>query len=111
MLINPNRKLLGLAPSKKVRGISVNEVTTDKKRISWYSRHFSPVVESMEGAAFHYVCLQQKIPFLQLRAISNNIGERNRAKWKMKEAINNLNEELTFLLTALSNHHETDFRI
>jgi futalosine hydrolase len=111
ILINSNKKLLGLAPSKKVRGVSVNEITTDKKRISWYKQNFSPVVESMEGAAFHYVCWQQQIPFIQLRAISNYVGERNKSKWKMKEAINNLNEELTFLLTALSNYNETDFRI
>jgi futalosine hydrolase len=111
MLINSNKKLLGLAPSKKVRGISVNEISTDKKRISWYKQNFSPVVESMEGAAFHYVCLQQKNPFVQLRAISNYVAERNKSKWKMKEAINNLNEELIFLLTALSNYNETDFRI
>jgi futalosine hydrolase len=111
MLLNSNKKLFGLTPCKKVRGISVNEITTDKKRISWYKQNFSPFVESMEGAAFHYVCLQQKIPFLQLRAISNYVGERNKLKWKMKEAIHNLNEELIFLLTALSNYNETDFRI
>jgi futalosine hydrolase len=111
VLINSNKKLLGLAPSKKVRGISINEITTDKKRIIWYKQNLSPVVESMEGAAFHYVCLQEKIPFVQLRAISNYVGERNKSKWKMKEAIINLNEELTFLLTALSNYNETDFRI
>ena len=65
----------------------------------------------MEGAAFHYVCLQQKIPFIQLRAISNYVGERNKTKWKMKEAIINLNEKLIFLLTELSNYNETYFRV
>ena len=48
----------------------------------------------MEGAAFHYVCLQQKINFLQIRGISNMVGERDKTKWKIKKAIENLNNEL-----------------
>jgi futalosine hydrolase len=111
LLTNPYKKLLALSSLKKIRGITVNEITTDKKRIAWHKQNLAPVVESMEGAAFHYVCLQQKTPFIQLRAISNYVGERNKTKWKMKEAINNLNEKLIFLLTELSNYNETYFRI
>jgi futalosine hydrolase len=55
---------------------------------------FLPDIESMEGAAFHYVCLQQKNNFLQLRSISNRVGERDKSKWKLKESIENLNKEL-----------------
>ena len=111
LLTNPYKKLLALTKLKRVSAIGVNEITTDKKRIDWYKQNFSPVVESMEGAAFHYVCLQKKIPFLQLRAASNYIGERNKSKWKMKEAIINLNKELIFLLSELSDYDETHFRI
>jgi futalosine hydrolase len=52
----------------------------------------------MEGAALHYVCLQQEINFLQLRSISNIVGERDKQKWEMKEAIANLNMELKKIL-------------
>jgi futalosine hydrolase len=31
----------------------------------------------MEGAALHFVCLQEDISFIQLRAISNFVGERD----------------------------------
>ena len=55
----------------------------------------------MEGAALHYVGLMEKIPFIQLRAVSNYTGERNKKKWKMKEAIVNLNNELIRLLNKL----------
>jgi futalosine hydrolase len=48
----------------------------------------------MEGAALHYICLQQKIKFLQLRSISNTVGERDKQKWEMKKATTNLNMEL-----------------
>lgn len=90
--------VLKKVPAKKVKGISINEITTSKKRIEAYREKYDPVVESMEGAALHYVALSENIPFVQLRAISNYIGERNKKKWKMKEAIDNLNNELVGLL-------------
>ena len=55
----------------------------------------------MEGAAMHYVCLMEKIPFLQLRSISNYIGERNKRKWNMNESIINLNNELIKLIKKI----------
>jgi len=84
---------------KKVTAVSVNEITTSAKRIGLYQQLFNPVVESMEGAALHYVCLTEKIPFLQLRALSNYVGQRNKKKWNMKESITHLNQELVKLLT------------
>src|SRR5882724_2148282 len=76
-LVNPHQKLLSLAAFEQVNAVSVNEITTNKNRIDWYQQNYAPFVESMEGAAFHYVCLQEKIPFLQIRAVSNYIGERD----------------------------------
>jgi futalosine hydrolase len=55
----------------------------------------------MEGAAFHYVCLLERINFLQLRAISNRVGERDKSKWKLKESIENLNKELLNIIENL----------
>lgn len=86
---------------KKVTGISVNEITTSRQKVKFYKEHFNPVVESMEGAALHYVCLMEKIPFIQIRAVSNYIAERNKKNWNMKESIINLNNELISLLHTL----------
>jgi futalosine hydrolase len=86
---------------KKVKGVSTNEITTSAEKVKFYKATFDPVVESMEGAALHYVCLMEKIPFLQLRSISNYIGERNKKNWNMKESIINLNNELISLLQKL----------
>ena len=83
-------------------GITVNTVTDNKIHNQLRKEKFSADIESMEGAAFHYVCLQQKISFLQLRGISNKVGERDKAKWKTKEGINNLNEELFKAIKNLS---------
>lgn len=99
-LVNKNA-ILKKTKLKKVSGISVNEITTAKKKVIFYKDHFNPVVESMEGAALHYVCLLEKIPFIQLRSVSNYIAERNKKNWNMKESIINLNKELTRLLATL----------
>ncbi len=48
----------------------------------------------MEGAAFHYACLQENIPFLQLRSISNYVEVRDKSKWKIQLAIKELNDTL-----------------
>ena len=86
---------------RKVNGISVNEITTSRKKVAFYKNHFQPVVESMEGAALHYVCLMESVPFIQLRAVSNYIAERNKQRWNMKESIVNLNKELIKLLQKI----------
>src|SRR4029079_19122905 len=82
-----------------VDGVTVNEISTNKKRIVYYREQLNDSVESMEGAALHYVALQEKIPFLQMRSLSNFVGERDKSKWVMDIAIANLNIELKRILT------------
>jgi futalosine hydrolase len=45
----------------------------------------------MEGAAFMYACLVAGVAFAQIRAVSNVVERRNRAAWKMPDAITALN--------------------
>lgn len=96
-----NNEVLKKVSLRKVKGVSVNEITTSKQKLKFYTETFNPVVESMEGAALHYVCLLEKIPFIQIRAVSNYIAERNKKNWNMKESIINLNKELISLLDKL----------
>jgi futalosine hydrolase len=77
-----------------VKAVTISEITTRRERIEQLQQKYQPVVESMEGAAFHYIAAIEKIPYIQLRAISNMVGERDKTKWKMKEAIHMLNEKL-----------------
>ncbi len=100
-LVNENKFLLQ-STLKKTTAITVNMVGDDKKIISQYVKKYHPDIESMEGAAFHYVCLKEKIPFIQLRTISNFVGERNKLKWKMNEAITNLNIALGKLIAVVN---------
>jgi futalosine hydrolase len=92
----PNQWLVkyNLTGLKEVSGITVNEITTHPERIQKLIKKFNPIIESMEGAALHYVARESNIPFIQIRAISNYIGERDKSKWQMKNAIDNLNQTL-----------------
>jgi futalosine hydrolase len=77
-----------------VNAITINTVSDSLAQTELYKKKYDADIESMEGAAFHYVCLQENIPFLQIRSISNFVGERVKTNWKMKEAIDSLNENL-----------------
>lgn len=95
-----NRWLQGLA-LKKVRGVTVSTVSGNEKTIGRIRKAFDADVESMEGAAFHYVCLCEGVPFIQIRAISNYVEPRDKSKWQMGKAINNLNEVLKTFIDSL----------
>lgn len=86
-------------PTKK--GVTVNTITTDKKQIQLLGGRYKAVLESMEGASLHYMGRDLTIPFIQIRAVSNYVGERDKSKWKIQEAIYNLNETLLEYLDAL----------
>ena len=85
-----------------VKAVTINEITTRTGRIQQLQQKYEAVVESMEGAAFHYVALMEKIPFLQLRAVSNRVGERDKSKWKMAAAIEHLNKKLIEIVNDVS---------
>jgi futalosine hydrolase len=92
-LINPNQlKFAERYPQKK--GITLNMVSGSEERIRLFRDKFTADIETMEGAAFFYVCLSEDIPFLELRAISNYVEPRNKSSWEIPTAVDNLNREL-----------------
>ncbi len=86
-------------PTKK--SVTVNTITTEKNKIELFNGRYKAVLESMEGASLHFIGRDLTIPFMQIRAVSNYVGERDKSKWKMQEAIYNLNETLLAYLDAL----------
>ncbi|MFM2226027.1 MAG: hypothetical protein RJA07_2229 [Bacteroidota bacterium] len=71
---------------------TINLIESDTTRLTILNKKYNTDAESMEGGAFYYVMLQTNISFLQIRSASNTIGERDKLKWKMKLAIDNINE-------------------
>lgn len=74
-----------------VDAITINTISSV---VNSYDLSTSRLIESMEGAALHLVGLSLKIPFIQLRAISNYVGERDKSKWKISAAVEQLNQKL-----------------
>ncbi len=99
--LSNNLSLLRKTNLNIVDAVTVNEITTNKERISFYRDVLKANIETMEGAALHYVCLMEKIPFLQLRAVSNYVGEREKNKWTVRESIALLNMELQRMLLKI----------
>jgi futalosine hydrolase len=79
-----------LARLPRVRGISVNTVHGNVRSIADVRERFAPQIESMEGAGFMYGCLLHDVRFAQIRAVSNVVETRNRASWRLVEAVANV---------------------
>ena len=83
----------------KVNGITVNTAHGNEASINKVFQKFHPITESMEGAGFMFVCNQEKIPYVQIRAVSNMVEKRNKNNWNIPLAITNLNEKIREILS------------
>jgi futalosine hydrolase len=86
----------------KVTAITINNVSGYGEQIEFRRKKFNPDVESMEGAAVAYICKSENIKFLQIRAISNMVEERNKENWDIPLATENLADELFSVLDKIS---------
>lgn len=97
-----NNTAQGFSFLPAANGLTINKVTGSAPTIQAIREKYPDAdIESMEGAAFFYACLMEKIPFLEIRAISNYIEPRNKSKWDIPLAIENLNNIVTELLNTL----------
>ena len=85
-----------------VTAITVNTVSGTAGTIERLRMKYDPDIETMEGAAFFYVCRMSDVQFISLRGISNMVEPRDRNKWKIRPALDNLTTKLQeFLLTTV----------
>ncbi len=94
-LINPLTHHLPSASGATVQLISTNLPYLNALKTKWNAH-----IETLEGAAMHYVCLQKNQPFIQLRSTSNYVGERNKSNWKITEALTSLYKDLEIILNT-----------
>jgi futalosine hydrolase len=98
-LKNEQASAFGFLPS--ATAISVNKVHGSEPSIQRIQELYDVDLESMEGAAFFYACLNENVSFLQLRSVSNYVEKRNKENWDIPLAINNLNDVLKELIQVL----------
>jgi len=97
-IINPIEGLAAKIDLPEATGLTVHTVSGSDKTALMRAEKYRADVESMEGAALHYVCRQQHIPFAQVRCISNRVERRDKSKWEMEKALRRLNDWLSAFL-------------
>lgn len=85
----------------RATAITVQSASGSERSIA-QRRKWEADLESMEGAAFHYVCQLEEQAYIQVRSVSNYIIPRDRSTWKMQEAIVSLNQFLIEFIETIS---------
>ena len=106
-LDNIDLKKWNITALPTVTSVTINEITTRQERITQLLEKYNPEIESMEGASLHYCCIKTGVPFIQIRAISNHVGERDKSKWAFGEAFKNLSQTVVEYIDQLNLLHKT----
>jgi futalosine hydrolase len=85
-----------------VKAISVNTSTGSIASRNRLMNKFNPDIETMEGAAFFYICSMERIPFLAIRSISNMVGPRDKGRWNIPLALESLAINLQEIILNLN---------
>ena len=68
--------------------ITASQVTgIDAEDAQELADRWEALAESMEGAAAAHVCALYDVPFLEVRGISNLVGDRDRERWQVRRAV------------------------
>jgi futalosine hydrolase len=86
---------------KSINGLTSNTAHGNQNSINQLITKFNPDIETMEGAAFFYICLKEKVNFIEIRAISNYVETRDKSKWNIPLATENLSNELVQIIESL----------
>ncbi len=84
-----------------VKALTVNTIHGVQENIQKMKKRFKCEIETMSGAAFFYSCLMEKVPFLQIRAISYFVEIPKVDNWNLPLAINNLTATVLDLFEEL----------
>jgi len=101
VLRNPHSDILEQSGLPQVRSATVNRTLSDPRSIGWVEGRYKPDVVNMEGAALFHACLTLGIPFLELRAVSDLVGPRDKAAWDIPGSVKALNEHVVRVVEVL----------
>ena len=98
-------------PLTKATGMTTFHAHGNQTQIELLRKQVNSQIENMEGAAFFYISLLKKIPFLSIRSISNVVEARDTNKWKIPLAVDNLNAYLLQMLEKSNLNIDRLFRL
>lgn len=85
----------------KVLGTTASTVHGSELSIKKLKEKYCLDIETMEGGAFFYVMLNEKLPFAQVRAISNYVAPRSKNQWNAAPALKNLSEAVAGIIKEI----------
>jgi futalosine hydrolase len=85
-----------------VEGVTVNSTSGNELTIARMINRFSPEIETMEVAAFYYLCTMEMLPGISIRSISNMVEPRQREKWDIPAAVDILGREVKSVLKLIA---------
>lgn len=84
----------------RASSVSVGSVTGTPDRAGWLKISCNADIENMEGFALGYATGMKKIPFLEVRTVSNLVGSRYEEEWDLKGALATLGNATQELFTG-----------
>ncbi len=81
--------------------ITVSTITGSKKRADSLFKAFSPCMESMEGSAGAFLSHYYRIPFTEIRCVSNLVGKRDLSGWNLPLACKRAGEAAVAILSSI----------
>lgn len=84
----------------KVTGITLSTTTGSQDEIDRLVHRYSPHIETMECASVFYTCLHRKVPFVCIRSISNRVEPRDKERWNLPLAIEQLGKATEEIIHA-----------
>ncbi len=66
--------------------VTLSTVTGTAARAAELQRRYRAICENMEGASVAHICMLYGVPFLEIRGISNMVEDRDKRRWRLKEA-------------------------
>lgn len=100
-----NKNIPASIDFKKVSALTVHTVSGNTETIRQRKKDFTADIETMEGFALAYICTLEKIPYLQIRTISNAVEKRNRNAWNIPLALENLARDTKKIVSLLFEKH------
>jgi len=85
-----------------VKGITLSTASGSKDAIDKINSRWNADIETMESASVFYVCKLLGTRFICYRAISNMVEPRDKSKWEIVKAIENLDLEVRRFINSLS---------
>jgi futalosine hydrolase len=100
--VEPDPDLVAGAKEAVLEAVALPIATSAAVRGPCGSEPQGPFVEAMEGFAVLRACKLAGVPALEVRAVSNLLGEENRERWEIRRGLDALEAAIPRLLAALS---------